>query len=284
MDRHTFSISQRHAMLRLNKKGQSRDDHYPILHRLLNFMKSRGFEVGRDTLIQKNYKCLNKDHWYGRKGFLEFKASRYPAGFDLEFFQNVVFENPHGGCYDFDKYKKMPYLIKLLFRNEMKHAKAFLEYLNCIDISDTIYKYAVDKIKQRFVDSWHHPQKSMDEFELKDLVGLFPEESYNHTDRDKKIIRNGDVKYFRSRGTGRLMRGVAYHNINNMWWVLLNKTEYTNVADFELFDPTAEDYKARRLRADKKPIEYILRKEKIQETSTKELINELKRRRLKIVV
>jgi len=263
------------------KKGIS---HHATLHRLLNFMKDRGFEIGRDPDIEQNYKILNKDHWYGRKKDLEFKASRYPAGFEINFYQNIVFENKSGGYYDFHKYEKMPYLIKLLFRNEVRHIKEFLEKLGYQDNSEPVYELAKDKIKYHFVGSWHHPQKSMDDFELENLNGQTPEYSCNNTDRDKKTIFNGETKYFRDRWTGRLVRGKVYHNINNMWWVLLNAFEYTNVADFQLFDLTKEDLIKRRVKQDRKPEKYIVKRQQIELSKTKELVRELKRRGVKVAV
>ena len=261
-----------------NKDRGDRDSHYPILHRLLNSMKGRGFDVGKDPDIEKNYKILSKDHWYGCKGDLEFKASRYPAGWKIEFFQNVIFENKAGGFYDFDKYEKMPFMIKLIFRNEARHIKEFLGALGCIDNTKKRYKLATEKIKFDYVDSCHYPQKSMEEFELSDLDGQTDKYSYNHQDRDKKIIHNGELKYFRH-WNGRLSRGIVYRNLNNMWWVITNKYELRNVADFDLFDPTPEDFKVRRLVKDKKPKEYLDRVKEIQKTSTKELLNELRRRK-----
>lgn len=283
MEKYTFRIYQEDVRIMLDNSIKGSTGHYAVLHRVLNYMKERRFEVGRDPEVQKRYKRLNKDHWYGRKGDLEFKAHRYPAGFEIQFYQNVVIENHNGGEYDFDKYQRMPYMIKLLFRNEVRHIKEFLERLGCVDASTPVYQYAMDKVKYNYVTSWHHPQKSMDEFELADLDGQTCEGSYNHTDRDKKIIYNGEIKYFRNRN-GRLMRGKVYHNINNMWWVIINKNERINVADFYLFDPTEKDFKQRRVVKDRKPQSYLIRKEKIQEASVRELINELKRRGIRKVV
>ena len=82
----------------------------------------------------------------------------------------------------------------------------------------------------------------------------------NARDRDNKRIENGQVKYFRDRH-GRLARGQVYHNINNMWWVVLNETAYNNVACFDLFDPTPEDFEKRRIVRDRaKPEEKVRRK------------------------
>lgn len=264
------------------RKERNKWSHYVFMHRLINFMISRGWAIEHD---KDTHKIIRQDYWYGRKGDLEFHAHRYPRGFSFEFFQNIIFENRNGGRYDFDKFKKMPYMIKLLYLNETRHMKGFLESIvpGVVDVTDPEYRLAVDKVKDDYVDSWHHPQKSMAEFELSDLDGQTCKESYNHTDRDKKVIYNGQVKYFRHRN-GRLARGKVYHNINNMWWVILNDYEYTNIAEFYLFDPTPEDYNIRRSKKDRKPKEYLLKREQITAAKTNELINELKRRGIKAAV
>lgn len=282
-NQHTFKIFQDSTSInfyneiKVTDRWSKKQPHFLILYRVLNLMKDRGFEIGRDPRIEKDYKILTKDHWYGRKGNLEFKANRYPTGWEIQFFQNIVFENKAGGEYDFDKYNKMPYLIRLVFRNEIRHIQNLLIGLGCVDESEQVYRLATDRIKYDYVKSCHYPQKSMEEFELSDLDGQTSEYSNNRQDRDKKIIHNGELKYFRD-WNGRLARGIVYRNLNNMWWVITNKFELMNRADFELFDPTPEDFKVRRLKKDKKPKEYLLRKEKLSEASTCELINELKRR------
>lgn len=282
-----FSVNKDSAnVIFINDTNEDKDrfngkwSHYVILNRLLNFMKSRGFEVGRDPEILKHYKCLNKDHWYGIKDNLEFKAERYPSGFKVDFFQNINFENPHGGYYDFDKFDKMPYLIKLLWINETNKIAKFLEKLGINNNSDPLLKTAEDKIKFDYVKCWHHPQRDMN-FKLADLDGKTDVCSFNHTDRDGQTIYNGQIKYFYIWNTNRLMRGKVYHNINNMWWVILNDTEYTNIADFELFDPTPADFKIKRKAEDRKPKEYLEKLKNIEKLSNKELIRELRKRKLK---
>lgn len=251
--------------------------HYPIMHRLLNFMKDRGFNIKHDEHVNK---VIRKDHWYGRKGNLEFVASRYPRGFKLEFFQNINFENGNGGRYDFNKFDKLPYLIKLLWINETNKMGEFLESLGISNNTKVEYKLSEDNIKRDFVECWHHPQKDMS-FKLSDLDGTTCEGSYNNTDRDKKTIYNGQIKYFRY-WDGRLWRGKVYHNINNMWWIIINDSHYTNIADFELFDATEEDFHIRRKVRERKPKEYIEKIENTKKLTNKELLREVKRRGLKV--
>lgn len=250
--------------------------HFIILHRLINFMRSRGWTIEND---KETHKCIREDYWIGKKKDLEFRLHRYPRGFAFDFYQNLVYENRHGGRYDFDRYKKMPYLIKLLFLNETRHMKAFLEGLeikNLTDRSPVDYKTAEDKIKLDYVESCHRAQKTMDEFSLSDLDGITSQHS-NSTDRDKKTIYNGQIKYFRH-WNGRLMRGKVYHNINNMWWVIINKKEYKNIASFDLFDPTEEDYKMRRDKKGNPPKAIAEKMQHLKNATTKELLKELKNR------
>lgn len=91
---------------------KQRFHHYALLHRVFNMLRNEGFEIEKDKNVPK---IIRKSHFVGRRGDLEFYAERYPRGFRIEFFQNVNFENPNGGRYDFEKFQKMPYLIRLQY-------------------------------------------------------------------------------------------------------------------------------------------------------------------------
>ncbi len=213
-------------------------ENHAALQAVFDLLKGRGWTIQTDQEVLERYPILADDHFEGQKGDLKFKAEQHPALSELEFYQDINTENRNGGRYDFNKLKMMPYLIRCQFLTELKYIKNLLAGLGYADHSAPVLKTAEDKVKYAFVRSWHHPQMSM-EFNLKDLDGQ-TSESYNSTDMDGKTIGNGDVKYFRDH-KGRLMRGTAYHNINNMWWVLINKYWYRNLAAFELFDLTPEN-------------------------------------------
>lgn len=214
-------------------------DNHTALQAIFELLRGRGWMIQADQEVLKRHPILADDHFEGVKGRLKFKAEQHPACSELEFYQEVNTKNPHGGYYDFNKLQMMPYLIRCQFLVELNNIKNLLNSLGYADHSKPLLKTAEDEIKYNFVESWHHPQDSM-EFELTDLHGTTCEGNYNGTDKDGKAIYNGDVKYFRDR-KGRLMRGTVYHNINNMWWVLINKHWYTNMAAFELFDLTPEN-------------------------------------------
>lgn len=252
--------------------------HYGTFHRLMNFLADLGFKVSKDPEIEERYKRLSNDYRYGILGELEFKAHRYPNGFEIVFYQNINFENPNGGYYDFNKFEKMPYLMQKRFQMLRTKITQFLTDLDYVDRTKSETRFAVDFIKADYVHSCHKPQTSMD-FDLSEIDGIGVK-SIDGKDRDGKQILNGQIKYFRNTD-GYLMRGKVYHNTSNMWWVILNKTELSNVASFELFDLTPAD-KIGRDKKRKIPTEKRAFLNQLTEYTTKELIRELKRRNITI--
>ena len=173
----------------------------------------------------------------------------------------------------------MPYLIRLRFMKYRDKIIALLKSLE--DLKDETKqnpRLAEEWIKARYAEEWHHEQKDT-KFCLSDLDGQ-TQELYNSRDRDKKTLRNGDVKYFRH-WNGRLYRGRIYHNINNMWWVILDRFTVRNVASFELFDLTPEDNRRRQAKP-RIPKEYQEHRKAIEDAKTRELVNELRRRGVKV--
>lgn len=247
--------------------------HYSTFHRVLNMLRDEGFTIEKDA---ETARCIRKDYYIGRRGDLEVEGRKFPAGFEITFFQNVNIKNPNGGRYDFDKFQLMPYMIGLQYIKYMRKIVDFLNYMKDLDDkSDYRYKYAEDQIKALYVSEWHHEQTDMN-FKLSDLDGSTGEPSYNMLDRDKKEILNGQIKYFRY-WDGRIRRGKVYHHINNMWFVILDKYNYTCEASFYLFDLSPDDYLGRK-KTPRLPKEYQERRKQLEGMKTKELINELKRR------
>lgn len=288
MGSYTFEISKNSASLHFHCNPSERHgwndrrdwSHYAVLNRLINFLRTRGWNIQKDMSVPP---IIRRGRWCGNKSGLEFKTERYPAGFKFEFFQNINFENPYGGYYDFDKFSKMPYLIRLEFLNELRHMAEFLHSIlpDLTDITPPEYVLAEDKIKRDYITfGWRNFHKTMEEFSLSDLDGQTAE-SYNNKDRDGKEICNGQIKYFRD-FNGYLARGKVYHNINNMWWVIVNREKIRNIADFQLFDLTPEDLSWRRLVKDRAPEQYKSKRRELNAAKTKELITELKRRGISV--
>lgn len=237
----------------------------------MKLLSTTGFDVDIDRSVDP---ILQKDRRYGRKGDLEFKVELYNIGFRITFYQNVNFENSHGGEYDSGKRNKMPYLIGKQFENTLLTLKGFFLAKDIKDCTAPKYNSAEDKIKADYVSAWYKPQKDMD-FSLSDVDGE-TQETYNSTDKNGVILHNGEIKYFRDYN-GYLCRGKIYHNINNMWWVITDKKTVRNFASFELFDLT-DDVSRKREKPGRIPQSVLNKKKTLEEIKTKELIAELKKR------
>lgn len=250
--------------------------HYGYFYRIMNMLAAEGSNVRQDPDVDK---IIRRDYWIGKRGDLEFDAQKYPNGFKIQFFQDVVHENPNGGRYDFDKLKKMPYLIRLQYKKYLNKILELLKPLAVMDDKTSRYpKLAEERIKYYYAESCHHGQKDAN-FDLRSLDGL-TQPTYNGLDRDKKELHNGDIKYFRDRN-GYLSRGAVYHNLNNIWYVITDKYTVRNVAAHELFNLAPDDFRGRKVEV-KFPREYQERRDAINGSKTSELISELRRRGIKV--
>lgn len=259
-----------------NKWEIQGNEHYENFKAALRFLSSIGFYVSEDKDIKRKYPKLNDKHKIGRYADLKFKAEWHSNDFKITFFQDVYHENPCGGFYDFNKLEKMPYLIKKQYELTQHKLIAYFENKGYKVSFGKNTKSGAEFIVEDYIRSWHHPQNKI--FELSEINGETPEQGYNATDRDKKIIHNGETKYFRG-FDGYLRRGIVYHNINNMWWILTGG-EIRNICCSDLFDLSDNECRGRKKRHAPPP-KYVERKKQLSLCSTAELKRELKRRESK---
>lgn len=233
--------------------------HEYFFKRTLNWLEENGFEVTDDPDTTKNYPSIAKDYYLVSKGKFIYRAHIYPNGFEFDFREENL--NCKRGWNYWDD--ELSYLA-ILFRNNMKYKfkKFFKSILPDVKIEINYSQHEQKKLtaEQRIIkyfreNSWHKPDSKNEDFTLSMWDGTTEEHNYNNTDRDGKTIYNGQIKYFRRNGY--LVRGKVYHNINNMWWVIANDTEYYNVACFYLFDLTPEELIPRRQKVDLKPVKYL---------------------------
>lgn len=243
------NVYVRDTTLTFKKGSWDIDEHSKVFRKMLDFLGQHGFYVCKDKEIVKNFPSLSKYRYEGGFGELRFKAEYHENRCKIEFYQNVNVVNQNGGFYDFDKLEKMPYLIKLRFEWIKKHLiDFFTQYFN----QSVKIKYydeptlAVDKIKERWVNSCHHRIKDMN-FNLSDFDGKEQLEypSYGHIGADGKKLCNGDIKYFYDR-SGHLCRGKIYEDINDNWDVIINKYEIKCNYHSSIFFSECTKYTPRR--------------------------------------
>lgn len=191
---------------------------------LVRHLRARGFAVRLDRETKRHYASISPNYHEGNKGQLQFKMNMMGRCIEICFYQSVVFENRNGGQYDFDKRKKMPYLIGKQYEVERRHIAALLATFG--------FGLRLD-VSLRGMAFINERRAQLSAFQGKNFYER-PWESYNTTSAAKRTISDGDRVCFRYYD-GRIRFGTAYRNINNMWWVLLPCGTVWNVASFEIW-------------------------------------------------
>lgn len=216
---------------------------WETFNRVLDVLRGIGFEVGRDPEIERHYSILGHTHRYGKWRDLEFKANTYTTGCKIEFFQNVVFENPNGGQYDFSRRTKMPYLTGKRFDLAVKLIREHLVARNFLETTEV--KSANPDPLAYFNGKWDS------EYERKRGTHRFKRDEngwpllselnhYQMFDADKLPITHGDTLLSRD-SKGYLRRGHVWGGINGMWTFVYGPGErdFTHVSHSEMFRQTS---------------------------------------------
>lgn len=181
------------------------------------------------------------------KGFLEI------GGRHIEFKMwqgvNTPTRPDHGGQYESNKEGCMPYVLRL----EMERTRRRIRDYLCAVFADytfeqkkrSIYRKplertAMEHIQQNYAESSHFKGVDFDGYKAKNY-GL----PGNLKSSDGVELTHGQ-RVWTTDQHGRWVEGTAYYNINNMWWVLLGRYDYTNKACFDLRATPPENLRAKQ--------------------------------------
>lgn len=236
--------------------------HYNKWRTLITFLTKRGFAITENPSYKEHYSCLSKYHKIGYKSgvavLMEIGANRIEIQFGN--IQNLwkgvaqsFWDNPSD-----DRYTKLSYLEDVAVKLEIHRVIEFVNKwnmpleVNNNDLSPEEYIIHNNKINP-------HVHGKVER--LEDIKNYITKDNHNFgsnsDDKNKNKIICGDVKYFYNYGTKRLSCGVVWHNINNMWWIIMGK-ELKNVVAFELFDYSQDT--PRKKPADSRKIDNLLSK------------------------
>jgi hypothetical protein len=225
---------------------------------VLAALAARGWALDLEPEALRHYTAIADRQFYGRKGDLELHASTAGRMMEFEFFQNVANgENPNGGRYDFDKFRRMPRHLRLPCAVEMT-AVARRMLARGYTFGDTTAAGAptlaarVLRIAegerdrdpfQRLESMWHWHCRE------RDAHGWPVPSTYDRDgkerDRDGVPLRCGETRSFRDRH-GRLLRGVVFPALNEQWLVI-HGAGADGVHRSELFHCARPDLEPRRL-------------------------------------
>lgn len=229
-------------LLDFEKRGDSFSLDVPHIGKwnaIIRYLIRRGFKVSANPFYVEQFNVLSKYHKIGYKKqvacLLEIKAARIEVQFghikNLWKCGQSFWDNPSDS-----RYTELSYLESAAVKLEIKKLMAFCSKWELKFIKENYDMLPAEYIINDLNRNKHiHGEVNC----LDDIRMSIKEDSYdylcNSDDRDKTKIICGQRKYFYDPYTSRLSCGIAWHNINNMWWVIVNKKKY-NLACFELFD------------------------------------------------
>ena len=186
---------------------------------------------------------------YCVKGDLKADLSISGRCIELNFFQNVnAPDRPdHEGRYQYDKQYHMPYLLRLEMERTRRRIITYLcNVFSGYESDESVYDgrsrkcgpkhlTAFEWLAGCYETSWHF-KGDLDAYEIS---------AGNSKSADGDKVCHGKRVWFADR-KGRICTGIAYYNINNMWWVITGKYGHTNIASFDLHTKQPEDIRRKR--------------------------------------
>lgn len=213
--------------------------HAEVFAPLIKAMRARGWAIGADPRIKKHYRSLSPSHRLAARGNLRASIEITGRVVRIEYWADTwPLDNRHGRRYDFGKLTRMEYLDRLRVRLEMSRVVAWLGTIAPVSVKtdEPVGLPAIQRIERRYAESCHTDKK---------LGRPVCKHSYNGMSRDSQSIEHGSTIWFADR-KGRIGRGTAYYNINNMWWVVCGAYTLLNLSSSEIYCKAPQDLRTKQ--------------------------------------
>jgi hypothetical protein len=216
-----------------------------VFARIIRQLKALGWAV-----MPNKYIFTGPDNRYCRKGELRADLKMMGRCIQFEMFQNVnAPKRPdHAGRYESDKEALMPYLMRL----EMERTRRRIRNHLCIVFEGYAFAgkrqdgrsekrgpgalTAMQYIAGCYETSWH----------FKGDLSKYEIASYNSKSAEGLTVTHGARVWGFGRISGRAFTGIAYYNINNMWWVATGKYDVRNEHSGALYVTQPDNLRKKR--------------------------------------
>lgn len=180
---------------------------------LIRSLRARGWSLKDDPHVRLHCRSISANRRLGARGSLRCTIEISGRVVNVEFWSTTAPQlNGNGRRYDFDKLARMPYLDRLRVELEFKRIAGWAGTLAPVSLlrSDESRLSPIRRIEKNYAESWH-----------KDKVLGRPhcDYDYNRKSGDGALLEHAQAVWLPDR-KGRIIRGTAYYNINNMWWVI----------------------------------------------------------------
>lgn len=186
---------------------------------LCRWMKSKGFQ--QQPLLD----YLRRETVGFKRDWLECEVSFHNYAIDVKFYQNEIMSGRKkgDGRYESNKYELLNNTMKLQLRASMNMVKKYF-VSNGFEFEDkkNDLQRLLSKLKVEKLEDWTDPEKIYNR---------------DNEDRDKSIMKSGDLKYFYD---GKILKnGIIWWNNGNQWYVMCNGT-LEQTSHYRLFDYQGE--------------------------------------------
>lgn len=193
----------------------------------------------------KLYPTIALRHRTCRKGGLHGELSVSGRVVEFKMWQDVTpSENPNGGQYDYDKEKRMPYVLRLEMERTRRRIRDYLcNVFSGYEFEPPRYPpmgliglTAEEKAKHDRQTSGHY-KPSLDRAEIS--------MESNAIARDGGTIVHG-AKVWAIGRKGRIITGTAYYDLNNNWQIVTGRYGLTTCHTGEIFTKRPDDLRKKR--------------------------------------
>ncbi|WZL14788.1 UvrB/UvrC motif-containing protein [Vibrio phage vB_VpaM_XM1] len=217
-----------------------------VFKRVIQQLNRLGWAVGVWDEAE-DYKCISHNYRTINKGdSLHGQLKLSGRCISLEMWQsaNTPTRPDYNGRYESNKYGVAPYLIRLEMERTRRRIRDYLcnvfsgytfDEENLSIYRKPLEATALEMIHKKYEESSH----------FKGDISNYNILEGNRKSADGSMLEHGKRVWFFDR-KGRCCTGVCYYNINNMWWVVTGKYDYTNMASFELYTQCPEKPRTKR--------------------------------------
>jgi len=207
-----------------------RSDIYAVLIRT---MRDRRWSIHQDPDVRRNYPCLSPDQRLGARGSLRCAIEISGRVVKIEFWSTTAPQiNPNGRRYDFHKLQRMSHIDMLRVELEFRQIIRWCSALAPLEVTrtDVHHLTPMQRIERQYAESWHKD---------KDLGRPTWSSDSQRKGADATPLEHGQTVWLPD-GKGRILRGIAYCNINNMWWVIAGGRLFNEGSHSLLSSPPAD--------------------------------------------
>lgn len=223
-------------------KNISKHPNYKYWTKVLNYLRKRGFEIKIPQYFIET-KWGYSTHKVAIKGDVVFCPEFMHSQIEIKFgnVQNLWKDHEHNFWSLTDnRATQLNYLQGKKVELEVKKLLGIFpqEIIKRHDVKQTFEEMVIESLNKN--THIHGKVTCLNDIKISIENGAGKHnQGRNSRDRDGKQIICGELKYYYCYYSKKLSCGYAWHNINNMWWVIDNG-QRRNIASFELFDYNGE--------------------------------------------